>query len=388
MNIKDFLLGYEEGKAQGGGSSADVRYVTFMSHDGAVELGKKAVAVGDDCADPIARGIFDTPTKESTAQYDYSFVGWATTPNGAWDETALNAVTEDRTVYAAYAAVVRYYTVSFYDGDTLLTTKQVVYGGSVTYTPQAKDGYFFSNWDPEPTNVISDLSCYAQYKVDVDFATATWAEIAAIAESGQAAEYFSLGEERTFTFTTPSGETVTSKAVIIAFNQDVLKDGSIAGITLCSKVSAYMPAMNDKPVSFGDKSDYYAGGWAMSKLRTTLNNETFSTLPVDMQNVIKSVKKDNGYYDGSSFYYNSGYDKLWYFSQKEMGFSNANYSTEGTRYPGLTYNLPVGTDGNKTNFRMRSAYKDTWRMMMYNQLTTVTTTTAQSAGNAVFGFCI
>ena len=112
MNIKDFLLGYEAGAAQGGGSSADVRYVTFMSHDGAVELGKKAVAVGDDCAVPIARGIFDTPTKESSAQYDYSFVGWATTPNGAWDEAALDAVSEDRTVYAAYANVVRNYTIT------------------------------------------------------------------------------------------------------------------------------------------------------------------------------------------------------------------------------------------------------------------------------------
>ena len=68
MDILSYLLGFESGKSGGGGSSADVRYVTFMSHDGAVEYGKKAVAVGDDCADPIARGVFSAPTRESTAQ--------------------------------------------------------------------------------------------------------------------------------------------------------------------------------------------------------------------------------------------------------------------------------------------------------------------------------
>ena len=60
------------GISAGGG---DVCYVTFMSRDGSVEYGKKAVAVGDDCADPIARGVFSTPTRESTAQYNYDFAG-------------------------------------------------------------------------------------------------------------------------------------------------------------------------------------------------------------------------------------------------------------------------------------------------------------------------
>lgn len=87
---------------QGKGASPDVRYVTFMSYDGLTEYGKKAVAVGDDCADPIARGIFATPTRESDAQYDYRFSSWATEPNGEaysdWNKT----ITEDKTVYAVF----------------------------------------------------------------------------------------------------------------------------------------------------------------------------------------------------------------------------------------------------------------------------------------------
>ena len=88
------------GITSGGGSSADVRYVTFMNEDGTVELGKKAVATGDDCADPIDRGVFSTPTKESTAQYTYTFYGWATTPNGTPSKTVK--VTGDTTLYAIW----------------------------------------------------------------------------------------------------------------------------------------------------------------------------------------------------------------------------------------------------------------------------------------------
>ena len=98
-----------------GGSSADVRYVTFMSYDGLIEYGKKAVAVGDDCADPIARGVFSTPTRESDVQYNYTFYGWATAPNGGADANALKAVTEDKTVYANFTQAVRSYTITYYD---------------------------------------------------------------------------------------------------------------------------------------------------------------------------------------------------------------------------------------------------------------------------------
>ena len=81
-------------------------------------------------------------------------------------------------MYANFTAAVRYYTVSYFDGDTLLATRQVAYGGTDNYTPPAKDGYFFSAWEPKPENVTDDMSCYAQYKLDIDFATATWPEIA------------------------------------------------------------------------------------------------------------------------------------------------------------------------------------------------------------------
>ena len=157
----------------GGGSSADVRYVTFMNDDGTVELGKKAVATGDDCADPIARGVFSTPTKESTAQYTYTFYGWATTPNGAADSNWNKAVTEDRTVYANFVSAVRYYTIAYYDSDgtTVLETESLAYGTMPSYAP-VKTGYFLSGWIPEISAVSGNASYVAQ-----------WAETAAITKN-------------------------------------------------------------------------------------------------------------------------------------------------------------------------------------------------------------
>jgi len=88
-----------------GGSSKDVKYVTFMDDTGTVELYVKPVATGDDCVDVVAKGLLDTPVKESAEEYSYLHTGWSLTAGGEASATALAAVNQDRTVYAAYASV-------------------------------------------------------------------------------------------------------------------------------------------------------------------------------------------------------------------------------------------------------------------------------------------
>jgi hypothetical protein len=163
----------------GGGSSADVRYVTFKSEDGSTTYGKKAVAAGDDCADPIARGVFDTPTKEPDEQYTYPFYGWATEPNGGADADWNKAVTEDRTVYAVLTASTRYYAVRFWNEDKLEQTVNVRYRENATYTAATpvKAGHTFTGWNPEPTNVTKDMDCYAQFEsTNIDFSTTDFSQ--------------------------------------------------------------------------------------------------------------------------------------------------------------------------------------------------------------------
>lgn len=150
------------GITTGGGSSEDVRYVTFMNGD--VVLYKKPVAVGDDCVDVLTKGLIETPTKESTAQYDYTYYGWGASDNGAADSTILQNITEDKTVYAVFTATVRYYTITYYDSDgtTVLNTESLPYGSTPSYTP-TKDGAVFDGWSTEITAVTGDASYIATW---------------------------------------------------------------------------------------------------------------------------------------------------------------------------------------------------------------------------------
>lgn len=155
-------------KANSGGGSSDlVKYVTFMSWDGSTELFKMPVLSGDDCKDPITHGDITSPTRESDVQYHYTYSGWCTYKGGSADTSALKKVTADKTVYASYTTSPVYYTVSFFDGNTLVKTEEIAYGESSSYI-YTKDGYTFVSWNPTPTNITGDLSCYANMTVAIE----------------------------------------------------------------------------------------------------------------------------------------------------------------------------------------------------------------------------
>jgi hypothetical protein len=134
-----------------------IKYVTFMN--GTTELFRYPIMAGDDCPDPITQGHISTPTKESTAQYDYTFSGWSLTDGGSANSDALTNVTEDKKVYVAFSSAVRYYTVTYYDedGTTVLKTESLAYGTVPNYKP-IKEGVAFGNWTPTPVPVTGDAS--------------------------------------------------------------------------------------------------------------------------------------------------------------------------------------------------------------------------------------
>lgn len=108
-----------------------------------------------------------TPTKASTAQYNYIFMGWSTTKGSTIAETGvLNDITADKSLYAVFSQSLRTFTVYFYNGSTLLqTAENVQYGGTATYTSETptKDGFTFSGWQPSNVNITADTSCYVQF---------------------------------------------------------------------------------------------------------------------------------------------------------------------------------------------------------------------------------
>lgn len=309
----------------GGGSSADVRYVTFMSYDGTEEYIRLPVAVGYDCPEPK----IETPTRESTAQYNYTFAGWATTVNGALDSNTLKAVTEDRTVYANYISVIRYYTITFYDSDgtTVLKTESLAYGATPSYTPE-KSGYSFDGWEPELATVTDDATYQAKWIEEITFAKSGWGDIVRIAESGEAKNYFKVGDQRTITV----GSYGDIKIAIAGFDHDDLESGS--GKAAMSIVCLSVP--NLQVTWHSGKSTYANANIRKSTLSTTLYN----LLPETLRPHIKSVKKkyDAGYSNGADPILYETNDKLWLLSMDELGAtwtasgSLAKYSKLGTKY--------------------------------------------------------
>ena len=326
-----------------GGGSADVRYVTFMSHDGTKEEGKKAVATGDDCVDPFLKGIYpDVPARESTAQYDFTWIGWATEPNGPLDENALKNVTEDRVVYAVYASVLRYYTITYYDedGTTVLKTESLAYGATPAYTPD-KSGFGFEGWTPALTTVVGDANYTANWVTAITFANASWEDIVRIAESGEAQNYFALGDTKTLSFTAPDGSTMSKTIQIVGFDMDPLADGTgYANMSILTIEPTFKQAHASTTTTYD---------WLQSLIRESLNGVVFSSFPEALQRGVKEVSKvSRVYVDGTDFTgLRTTTDKVWLPSAIEAGFYTGDISGYGYypekageegvfKYPGLT----------------------------------------------------
>lgn len=139
--------------------------ITWVNDDGTVLETDENVQAG---ATPSYDGA--TPSKASTAQYEYIFAGW--TPE-------ITKVNGDKTYTAVYVETPREYTVRFqyhddtHVGDSWITnTKEYAYGTTPT-APSVKetivDGnttYTFTGWDREVSPVTGNITYVAQYKVE------------------------------------------------------------------------------------------------------------------------------------------------------------------------------------------------------------------------------
>lgn len=299
------------------GASADLCYVTFMSYDGLTEYGKKAVAVGDDCADPIARGIFDTPTRESDAQYNYTHSGWANEPNGVADSSWNKAIIENKTVYATFIGAVRYYTITYYDEDgvTVLKTESKPYGSTPSYTP-TKDGVTFDGWTPSLAMVEGDASYTAKWIEKITFAGSSWSDIARISEAGEVSEHFSIEDSREIPVNI-SGTEYMFIARIVGMNHDDLSDGTgKAGLSIL-----FFTAPETK---YKFHSTAFSSGKGYKECDISKTVENFITnLPNDLQAVIKQVSKKYNQAGSSTILTMDA--KLWLPSWKEVGHDGSMY---------------------------------------------------------------
>lgn len=190
------------------------------------------------------------PAKESTAQYNYEFIGWNTDPNATEAlELTKQTVTNDVTYYAIFSSKVRTYTVTWKDADgkELEKDENVAYGTTPNYdkvTPTKEETaeytYTFDKWvdeaGKEPTAVTGDATYTATYTPAKRSYTITWVNDDGTTIDTTTVEYGVVPthedatktntDEYTYTFTgwTPEVTAVTGDATYIAVFNSVKKE--------------------------------------------------------------------------------------------------------------------------------------------------------------------
>lgn len=371
--------------------------ITFKDWDGTI-LDTQTVEKYGNAVDPVVSGKIATPTRESTAQYDYTYSGWS---------GSLSSIAADRTVTAQYAQTVRSYTIRFMNGSDVLQSSQVQYGQIPSYTgtnpAPASSSQIFSGWTPEISAVTGAQDYVAAFTtLTVPSAVktlenCTWLEIKAVAaagyknasnqwcysRNGEEEVWWNIGDEKTITLS--DGEEITLQ--IYDFEHDDKSDGAKAPLTFGTKhLIAATQKMNSPNTN--------VGGWESSMMRAATLPAIFDKLPSALQAIICEVSKKASAGNKSTDILISA-DKLFLFSQVEVdGTTSAVYKDEGTKYPLFTNNasriknLANGTGSANTWWLRSPSTGNTARFQSVYSVGNVYNNGASYSYGVAFGFCI
>lgn len=294
--------------------------VQFVDYDNTV-LDTQYVERGQSAENPLTRSEnpIATPTRESTVDTDYTFVGWT----GAYD-----TILGDTIVTAVYRESVRQYTVRFYNGQVLLQTSVVNAYERAKYTGDdlTQPGYLWTGWDKDTSSVTSDMDVRAVWeapsipsKIELTSGQKLTdvyspAQIYAICTAGMAENYFAVGDEIEIALTSDVLADESIVMQVYGFNHFRLADGSaMANCVFGMKgVLTASYKMNSTNIN--------TNGWSASLMRTYLNETVFAELPYIWRAIIREVQVLSSIGDMKTAIATST-DKLFLFSQAEVGFS-------------------------------------------------------------------
>lgn len=209
----------------------------------------------------------------------------------------------------------------------------------------------------------------------------SWDMIESIANSGQAQNVFSIGDEKEIELS--NGEKLT--AVIIGFNHDKISDTKKAGITFMTKT----PLQTLYKMSSSGTSD-----WATSEMKTSTMATIRGMLPkeiyssdnsVPTKNLLKTVKKE--YYSTSGTLSESD-DDLFLLSGAEVdGLSKDTFGLEGTQYQYfIDYGKNIGVS--YPGWWTRTLKATNTKQYMYRVKASKDFTMASANLYVIFAFCI
>lgn len=264
----------------------DSETYTITWKNGDAILGKTNVKRGE-----TPEYIGETPMKDATAEFTYTFSGW--TPEPA-------AATADATYEATFTETKRSYTVKFYNADgTLLESKQVEYGviPKLGREPKkegdAQYSYKFKAWSPKLAPVTGDAEYCATYTKTVNKYTVTW-----IIDGDSTEETYEYGkmpahadpvkvatDDTVYTFKgwTPALSIVTGDVTYTAQFDEVTKH------TVSYELAGGTPVIDSAKYAAGDavttpatvptKTGYVFTGWLVSFENKTVNANGSFTMP-------------------------------------------------------------------------------------------------------------
>lgn len=207
----------------------------------------------------------------------------------------------------------------------------------------------------------------------------SWDVIDSISRSGQATDYWQVGDTKSITI---GG--VSYRVEIIDFNHDDLETGGKAGITfgLASCLNTNY-SMNPSAIN--------VGGWGDCALRGTLQGDVFNSLEAGLRGAIKTVKKLASVGNKSETV-QAYVDTLFLYSEIEVYGSNT-YAVpgEGTQYSIFsdTPSRVKKMNGAAANWWLRSPFKTNNSYFgRVNYEGAVDGAAANAVNAVVFGFCV
>lgn len=197
---------------------------------------------------------------------------------------------------------------------------------------------------------------------DSVLANNSWADIQEGLRAGNPAGW-TVGDTKPLTLT--NGDTYTIRLVDLQEGRYVSTDGTKCKATFefVELIKGVNRAMNSSRKTYDGTTNYTAGGWLNSDMRTYMNgSDLLGKFPSDLASVMLSAKVGSASYGGSGqddttrggkIIYSDG-DKIFLASQSEYFTSSSVYNTEKALYPQWDYYKAHNTNADRIKHQLGS----------------------------------
>jgi len=354
-------------------------------------------SLGDTVTDPILSGMINTPTKESTAQFDYTFEEW---------DTVFADIQGVTVVKAVFIETIRSYQISFYNEDILLLQYIREYGQMPTYNlaqpeklnVEYPQDYKFLGWSPELVMIEGDANYYANF-AESDHILDSWDTISANVENGTYKTLYPLGALKREVLTYEDGTAELIELEVVGHDHDDLADGSgKAGISWLLK------GVLKKSYIMSNSSDLNRVSWEGCDNREYLMNTILPALSAELRRnivpILKRTSAGSGSVDVSEVITTT--DTIWKPALIELidSYSNVEiYAAEGHTYAYMIgmdeeesrlHRIRCTAEGYAKRYWTRSPvpYSSTAYWMISTLGGGISTYASYAAHGNIFGICV